>query len=241
MLGKRAWTAWSQANSLRVEFDAAREVQERLVTAPPQIAGFHVEAAYLPAAQVGGDFYYIRPEEGGGLLVVVGDVSGKGLPAAMAVAAIVGALRAMPKLAPARVLSDLNRSLTGDMGGGFVTAICARIAENGTVTVANAGHLAPYCNGDEIKLEPGLPLGLTADAAYGERTLTLASGETLTFLSDGVLEARNASGELFGFERTAAISTQAADAIAGAAQHFGQEDDITVLTVAFAGAELARA
>jgi serine phosphatase RsbU (regulator of sigma subunit) len=83
----------------------------------------------------------------------------------------------------------------------------------------------------EIDLENGLPLGIAADASYPESSLRLAPGDTVTFLSDGVLEARNAAGELYGFERTAALSTESAENVAQAAQAFGQEDDITVLTL----------
>ncbi|HUY95658.1 MAG TPA: SpoIIE family protein phosphatase, partial [Terracidiphilus sp.] len=94
----------------------------------------------------------------------------------------------------------------------------------------------PYRNGEEVPLESGLPLGVIADAEYFETTFTLAPGNQLTFLSDGVVEAQSSTGELFGFDRTAAISTQSAEQIAAAAQAFGQEDDITVLTLTFAPA-----
>ena len=241
MLVRRAVGFWRESSDLRVEFEAAREVQERLVTAPPEVPGFRIASVYAPAKQVGGDFYAIRALDGGGVQIVVGDVSGKGLRAAMTVSAVVGVLRAMPVLAPARVLADLNRSLMGSVERGFVTCCVARIDANGGVTIANAGHLAPYRNGEEMEMEPGLPLGITAETAFEERRFTLAAGDTLTFLSDGVVEARSASGELFGFERTRQISGQAAEEIAQAAQDFGQEDDITVLTLAFAGAEVAHA
>jgi len=120
--------------------------------------------------------------------------------------------------------------------GGFATCICADLSADGTVKIANAGHLSPYRNGAEIQCEPGLPLGMTPDAEYSELAMGLAPGDRITFLSDGVVEARNAAGELFGFERTAAISTQSADSIAHAAQTFGQEDDIIVLTLTLARA-----
>jgi serine phosphatase RsbU (regulator of sigma subunit) len=97
--------------------------------------------------------------------------------------------------------------------------------------VANAGHLAPYVNGQELRLENGLPLGLDPDTTYPEASFPFAEGESLTLLTDGVLEARAKSGELFGFERTAALSTEPADKIAQTAQAFGQDDDITVLTI----------
>jgi hypothetical protein len=113
----------------------------------------------------------------------------------------------------------------------FVTCLCARIEAEGNLILANAGHLSPYRNGEEIQLESGLPLGIAPDVTYCESTICLAPDDQLTFLSDGVIEARNSQGELFGFDRTAAIATQSADEIAVAAQSFGQEDDITVLTV----------
>ena len=190
LLIRRAVQAWREANALRVEFGAAREVQQHLVTAPPAVPGFRIESAYLPAAQVGGDFYAVRLLDSGGLQIVVGDVSGKGLRAAMTVSAVVGALRAMPVLTPARVLTDLNRSLAGSVGQGFVTCCVARIAADGTMTIANAGHLAPYRNGAEMECGSGLPLGITPDLECEERRVTLAPGDTLTFLSDGVVEAR---------------------------------------------------
>ncbi len=231
-----------EEDQLKSELEAARTVQQLLIPEKvPDVPGFRVDTAYKPARHVGGDFFYIRPEEPRSILVVVGDVSGKGLQAALTVNLVIGALRTMPALPPARILAALNRGLIGQMQGGFVTCICALFAENGTVTVANAGHLAPYCNGDEIKLDPGLPLGLIPNADYAETTLHLAPNDTLTFVTDGVPEARNPAGELFGFDRTQKISTQSAQQIAAAAQAHGQEDDITVLTLTFAPAEAPHA
>ena len=224
------------------ELEAARTIQRRLVPARvPQVAGYTLEAAYYPAQEVGGDFYQVLESGGGAPMVVVGDVSGKGLKAAMTSTLALGGLQALAKenLGPAAVLTRLNRQLAETRDEGFITCVCARLSPNGQVTVANAGHLPPYHDGREIQLDPSLPLGIASDAEYAETTLTLALGDTLTFLSDGVVEARNASGELFGFERTAAISTQAAESIARAASTFGQEDDITVLTLQYASAEVA--
>jgi serine phosphatase RsbU (regulator of sigma subunit) len=103
------------------------------------------------------------------------------------------------------------------------------------MTVANAGHLAPYLGGREMALDGGLPLGIAAEAAYCETEVQLEPGDSLTFLSDGVVEARNRQGDLFGFERTRDISGNAVEDIAEAAQAFGQEDDITVLRLEFVG------
>jgi hypothetical protein len=238
MLIQRAVRAWREGNDLRVEFEAAREIQQQLVTAAPKIPGFTINSVYAPAKQVGGDFYRILPDPAGGVLLVVGDVSGKGLPAAMTVSAIMGALRTLPSVGPAEVLSALNRSLVDNLRGGFVTCCAMRIAKDGSVQAANAGHLAPYCNGQEIPLEPGLPLGVAASTEYSESAFVLPPGQTLAFISDGVVEAQSATGELYGFDRTRAISTQTAEEIARAASTFGQQDDITVLTLQFAPAEV---
>jgi phosphoserine phosphatase RsbU/P len=217
------------------ELDAARDIQQRLVPAQlPPVKGYTIEAAYFPAQEVGGDFYQVFAQDDGAQLVVVGDVSGKGLRAAMTGTLALGALRALAAegLGPAIVLTRLNRQQTETQDGGFITCICARLTERGEVTLANAGHLSPYCNGEEIPVASGLPLGIHRDEKYQEQTLTLAPGDQLTLLSDGVLEAMDARGELFGFERMLAISGQSAAAIAAAARRFGQEDDITVLTLA---------
>ena len=186
---------------------------------------------------MGGDFFRVLPEPDGGVLVVVGDVSGKGLRAAMTVSAIIGALSTLSGDSPAQLLNALNRALSGNLRGGFVTGLCARIGANGLLTIANAGHLAPYRNGEELPIDNGLPLGIAKDAEYSEMTVDLAPNDRLTFLSDGVVEAQNQQRELFGFDRTRQISTQSAEAIAAAAQAHGQEDDITVLTLTFAPAE----
>jgi len=229
-LGQRAWQAWRARDELRVEFDAAREVQERLVAPAADLPGFKIESAYRPAKQVGGDFFRVVPEPDGSVLVVVGDVSGKGLRAAMTVSAIIGALRTMPELPLPRILGALNRGLFGQIGG-FVTCCVARIAQDGSATIANAGNLSPYINGTELTLAPSLPLGMAASIYYEEQHFKLEPNQPLTFLSDGVIEARSLSGELFGFTRAQAISTEPAEKVAQAAEAFGQNDDITVLTL----------
>ncbi|HUX44987.1 MAG TPA: PP2C family protein-serine/threonine phosphatase [Terracidiphilus sp.] len=221
-----------QARQAAIDQDlaAARRMQELLLAgSAEQPAGFTVDAVYRPAREVGGDFYRTVSLEDGSLLVIVGDVSGKGLDAAMFVAVVLGSLANETHRNPASLLAYLNRAVMGRTGGGFITACCARFYPDGRVVVANAGHISPYVDGRELQLENGLPLGISADATYSE-TETQTDGAVI-FISDGVVEATNANGELFGFERTAAIATQAAESIAKAAQDFGQEDDITVLTV----------
>jgi len=247
-----ALRAWRSARELRAEFDAARDVQARLIAPAADLPGFKIEGAYQPAKEVGGDFFFVRAgnkgayqdnrDLDGGAFVVVGDVSGKGLRAALTVSAIMGALRTMPDLEPARILVALNRGLIGQLGGGFVTCCAVTISANGTAFFANAGHLQPYCNGKEVTLDCGLPLGILPDAQFTETRVRLAPTDRLTLITDGILEARDpTSGELFGFDRTQAITTKPAEAIAQAAQAFGQEDDITVLTLAFTPLEVAHA
>ena len=230
LLSQSAWKAWRARDELRVEFEAAREVQERLVVPAVDIPGFRIESVYTPARQVGGDFFRVVPGEDGGVFVVVGDVSGKGLKAAMTVSTIMGALRDYPSHRPTDVLAHLNRVLHGQVTG-FVTCCIALIATDGTMHLANAGNPAPYRNGEEMPVEPGLPLAMLSDASYPETRYQVALGDRLAFVSDGVIEATNSQGELYGFERTRAISTESARQIAQAAELFGQEDDITVLTL----------
>jgi len=230
LLGQNAWKAWRARDELRVEFEAAREIQEQMVAPAMDAPGFKLESAYMPAKQVGGDFFRTLPEVDGSVMIVVGDVSGKGLKAAMTVSAIMGALRDYPSRQPSEVLGHLNRALYGQIGG-FVTCCAALVAVDGTMTLANAGNPPPYCNGEELAVEPGLPLGLLGEVSYAETRYQLAVGDRLTFVSDGVVEATSPGGELYGFERTRAISNQPANAIAEAAAQFGQEDDITVVTL----------
>lgn len=228
----------------KTEFEAAASVQQVLVPAEiPSIPSFVIEAVYKPAGEVGGDFYQVVPTPSGGVLAVVGDVSGKGMPAAMTVSLLVGTVRTLAHYteSPGEILAALNQRMIGRNNGGFTTCLVLRIDPAGALTGANAGHLAPYRNGEEVPLESGLPLGIVSDSKYSETKLTLAPGDRLTFLSDGVVEAQTTTGELFGFDRTCAISTQSAEAIAQAAQQFGQQDDITVLTLTFAPAEVLHA
>jgi serine phosphatase RsbU (regulator of sigma subunit) len=167
------------------------------------------------------------------VLAVIGDVSGKGMPAAMTVSLLVGTFRTLAHYTqrPGEILAAMNERMLGRSDGGFTTCLVMRIDADGEVTAANAGHLAPYLDGREIKLDNGLPLGLSLDAHYIETDLSLLPGAQLTLITDGVIEARSAEGELFGFERAAAASTNPAEDIARAAERFGQQDDITVLTV----------
>jgi hypothetical protein len=224
---------------LATEVEAARTVQQILIPYEvPSVPGFEIQSIYRPFGEVGGDFFQIIPiREGahaGSVLIAIGDVSGKGMPAAMTVSLLVGTLRTLVHYTqnPGQILAAMNRRMIGRSNGGFTTCLVLRVDRDGALTAANAGHIAPYICGAEMVLENGLPLGLAEDCAYEERASAMAANEQLTLVTDGVVEARSASGELYGFERTAALSTEPAQKIAQAVQAFGQEDDITVLTLA---------
>jgi hypothetical protein len=212
------------------ELAAARSVQELMIPHEKiQTPGFEVDSIYNPANEVGGDFFHVQPTEDGGLLVVLGDVAGKGLKAAMNVSMLMGALRRISERNPARILESLNRVLTGSES--FTTCQAAWFGANGELVLANAGHLPPYLNSQEVAIPGGLPLGVLADVTYDEIRLYLHPGDRILLMSDGVVEARLPSGELFGFDRVHNLSSQSAFYIADAAKSFGQEDDITVLTI----------
>jgi serine phosphatase RsbU (regulator of sigma subunit) len=187
---------------------------------------------------VGGDFFQIVPAPSGGVLLVIGDVSGKGMPAAMTVSLLVGTVRTLAHYThdPAEILTVMNQRMIGRSNGGFTTALVLRLDPDGTLTAANAGHIAPYANGKELVIDNGLPLGITAATAYSNTNLHLGANTTLTLITDGVVEAQNAEGELFGFDRTAEISSKPAEKVAEAARTFGQEDDITVLSLSLVAA-----
>jgi hypothetical protein len=216
-----------RANS---ELAAARSVQELMIPheklATP---GFEVDSVYNPANEVGGDFYHLQAVGDGGLLVIIGDVAGKGLKAAMNVSMLMGALRKTTERSPAKILESLNRVLAGS--DSFTTCQAALFGANGELTIANAGHIPPYLNSQEVELPGGLPLGVLSEISYEEVHLYLHLGDRLLLVSDGVVEARKPSGELFGFDRVHNLSNQTAFYVAEAAKDFGQEDDITVLTV----------
>lgn len=220
------------------ELEAARTVQQVLIPDQiPSVPGFKIESVYRPAGQVGGDFFQILPLSGGGLLAVIGDVSGKGMPAAMTVSLLVGTVRTLAHYtqSPGEILAAMNQRMLTRSRGGFTTCLVLRADTDGKLTVANAGHIPPYLAGKELPIESSLPLGLAADTTYSEAVFQLSASQQLTLLTDGVVEARDKTGALFGFERSAALSTQPAEAIASAAQEFGQDDDITALTLSYSG------
>jgi hypothetical protein len=228
----------AQARRMLLEGEVAggREIQKVLVPDDiPQIEGYSITGSYTPMLEVGGDFFQVIPNEDGSAIVAVGDVSGKGIKAGMNVSMIVGVLRAEAgTTSPAEMLGSLNRCLVGRMSGGFATGVVFRMDQDGTVTFANAGHLAPFLNGQEFPLEASLPLGLIAYSDYSEITMQMQPGDILTLYTDGVLEATNPdTKEMFGFERMSKLFASRPSAVeaARAAIAFGQDDDVTVLII----------
>jgi hypothetical protein len=222
--------------TIEQELKSAREVQRVLIPETiPDIPGYAIASVYYPAHEVGGDFFQIIPMQDGAMLVVLGDVSGKGLKAAMNVALIVGTVRTLAEFQsdPASILAGLNRRLVGRMQDGFTTALAFRIDRLGHCTFANAGHLPPFLNDSEMTFEPSLPLGIDAEAEYKDQDFTLNCGDRLMLHTDGVLEARSEKGELYGFDRLKVLLAGVPDAesIVDAALAFGQVDDITVVTI----------
>jgi hypothetical protein len=219
---------------MALDVKQAQEVQ-RVILPEAQILhpGFTIESVYRPAREVGGDFFQIIPHlSDGSLLILAGDIAGKGLQAGMLVALTVGAIRTESAHTqdPVRILKSLNLRLCGR---GVATCVALRIAKDGAVTLANAGHIAPYLNGQPLSMEGALPLGIIEGAEFSVMHFQLGLGDKLMLMSDGIAEATDANGQLFGFDRIHDMlhSTQTAAAIATTAQQFGQEDDISVISV----------
>ena len=222
--------------ALEQELQSAREIQQVLIPETlPSLEGYGISSAYTPAQEVGGDFFQILANPDGSTIIAIGDVSGKGLKAAMNVSMIVGVLRAQAAetTSPSEILSALNRCMIGRMQGGFATGIILRLETSGVVTFANAGHLPPFLNDRELILEPSLPLGLIAPVEYSELAVRTKPGDRLGLYTDGLLEARNTTGELYGFDRMQRLFARhpTAQQATEAAVAFGQDDDITVLVL----------
>jgi hypothetical protein len=224
----------------KLEIEQARGIQHVLIPKQlPTIKGLRIQSEYHPAREVGGDFFQILPlGNDGSALIVVGDVTGKGLQAGMLVALIVGAIQtaAQQSADPAQILAIINDQLVErDHASG--TCEILRISANGAVTMSHAGHLPPYLNGSEIQMEGALPLGMISGVDFPSQSLQLQAGDELTLMSDGVAEAQDSHGRLFGFDRVHEMMSERATAeqVAIAAQKFGQADDITVLQVQWLG------
>jgi hypothetical protein len=235
--GRRYIRIQTEKTALESEMAAAREVQRVMVPeALPATPGYAIESVYRPASEVGGDFFQVIPLKSGRTLVIIGDVSGKGLRAAMIVSMIVGMLRTVGASTeePAEILSELNRRLCGRMHDGFATCLAVRLEDDGWLTIANAGHLAPYLNGAELPFAGTMPLGMVETVTYEQTGMEMQPGEVAILLTDGVAEAQNERGVLLGFSGVESLLRDGANAttLADAAQHYGQADDITVISVA---------
>jgi hypothetical protein len=225
----------SEQERYATEVEGARQVQQFLIPEDlPQIPGLTIESDYRPAREVGGDFLQVIPDPSdGSALILVGDVAGKGMQAGMLATLLVGAMRTAATFTrdPAVILSTLNNRLCGK---GNAKCLALRVESDGAAILVNAGHLPPYLNGVDLPMEGALSLGTIPNIDFPILNFQISPGDTLTLISDGILEAQKPDGELFGFERItehlAANST--ASSLATAAQDFGQEDDITVLTIA---------
>ncbi len=221
---------------MRNELAHAQEVQQVILPESRlALPGLVVESEYRPAREVGGDFFQMIPHRtDGSLLIVAGDVAGKGLKAGMMVALLVGAIRTAAQYVPdpTAVLSALNLLLVG-RSDAQATCLALRIAKDGAVTLANAGHIAPYLNGEPLPMEGALPLGMIESAEFSVMHFRLNDGDRLMLMSDGVAEATDDDGQLFGFERVHQLlrTANSAAEVASAAQMFGQEDDISVISI----------
>jgi serine phosphatase RsbU (regulator of sigma subunit) len=215
----------------------------------PALAGWQVATYYQSAREVGGDLYDFLTFEDGRLGLVIGDVSDKGVPAAMLMASTRSMLRAAAQVtdAPGKVLERVNDLLYADMPPKmFVTCFYAVLDPGGgKLRYANAGHDLPYRRdgGKVCELRAtGMPLGLMPDMRYEEQEVLIAHEESILFYSDGLVEAHNPRREMFGFPRLKALLEEHADGaslidfLLGELKRFTgegweQEDDMTLLTL----------
>ena len=236
LLLRRLLRSLKRQRLMALDVKQAQEVQQVILPeAHTTLPGLAIESVYRPAREVGGDFFQIIPHKSdGSVLIVAGDVTGKGLQAGMLVALLVGAIRSIAQFDPDPVvmLWSLNQRLMG-RGDAQATCLALCIEADGAAKLANAGHVAPYVNGEELPMEGALPLGLFEGAESSVMHFKLKDGDRLVLMSDGIAEAMDTSGKLFGFERVHELlrtATTAAE-VANAAQAFGQEDDISVISV----------
>jgi len=236
LLLRRLLLSVRRQRQMALDVKQAQEVQQVILPeARTQLPGFLIESEYRPDREVGGDFFQIIPHKAdGSLLIVAGDVTGKGLKAGMLVALLVGAIRmaAETDFDPMHLLKALNRRILG-RGDAQATCLALRIAADGKATLANAGHVPPYLNGEPLAVEGALPLGMIEGAEPSLMHFQLKDGDRLVLVSDGIAEATDDEGQFFGFERIRDLlrSAHSAAEVASAAQTFGQQDDISVIAV----------
>jgi PAS domain S-box-containing protein len=234
------------------ELRIARLIQQTLLPKTlPKLSGYEVAAYYQPAREVGGDFYDLFELEDGRLGLVVGDVTDKGIPAALVMATTRTMLRvsAQRLFPPAEVLKRANEALVADIPPNmFITCLYAILdTESGRLVYANAGHDLPYLrhNGSDVEelKARGMPLGLMPGMEYEEKESTLERGESVLFYSDGLVEAHDPHHEMFGFPRLQGLvgthrsgESSLIDFLLSELTHFTgedweQEDDITLVTL----------
>jgi serine phosphatase RsbU (regulator of sigma subunit) len=235
------------------ELKAARSIQQAsLPKEVPTLEGWQILPLYKPAREVGGDFYDVFDLGEGRLGVAVGDATGKGMPAAIAASATCSMLRAVAQALdfspPGKVLERVNETLVARIPPNmFVTCFYAILdPSRASLSYANAGHDIPYlrrCGGDAEELRArGMPLGLMPRMSYEEKKITLRSGESALFYSDGLVEAHNPEGEMFGFPRLRELVAKRVDdrslgntlleeLYSFVGEGWEQEDDITLLTL----------
>src|SRR5829696_6414095 len=236
----------------RVEQDlrVARGIQQAsLPKEVPQLEGWQIAPYYQPAREVGGDFYDFHHLSEGRLGLVVGDATGKGVPAALVMSTTCGMLRAVSQAldSSSQMLQGVNEVLFPNIPSNmFVTCFYAILdPTSGHLLYANAGHDLPYLhrNGDAEELRArGMPLGLMPAMSYEEKETSLHSGEAALFYSDGLVEAHDPEGEMFGFPRLRALIAEHGEKrslgellleelYTFAGERWEQEDDITLLTL----------
>jgi serine phosphatase RsbU (regulator of sigma subunit) len=233
------------------ELHVARRIQQAsLPEVVPELEGWEISPRYRPAREVGGDFFDFIELEDGRLGLVVGDATGKGVPAALVMSTTCGMLRAVAQASnysPGEVLGRVNEALSTRIPANmFVTCFYAVLdPESGRLLYANAGHDLPYLRqgNDSRELSArGMPLGLMPGMSYEEKETVLGAGEVALFYSDGLVEAHNPQREMFGFPRLRKLVAEPAeegsmvDFLMGKLRSFTgegweQEDDITLVTL----------
>jgi serine phosphatase RsbU (regulator of sigma subunit) len=236
------------------ELRVARLIQQTLLPKEiPTLPGYDLAAYYQPAREVGGDFYDFMELEDGRLGLVVGDVTDKGVPAALVMATTRTMLRAAAQrlYSPGEVLERVNEVLVPDIPPNmFVTCLYAILdPESGRLLYANAGHDLPYRRradhsggADELRAT-GMPLGLMPGMGYEEKEIVLEKGESVLFYSDGLVEAHDPEREMFGFPRlqglvgthrsggSAMVEFLLSELARFTGENWEQEDDITLVTL----------
>lgn len=235
---------------LHQELRVAAVIQQTLLPQQlPSIAGWDIDALYRPAQEVGGDFYDFIHLDRGRLGVVIGDVTDKGIPAALVMATARSILRSAAdrRSSPGTVLAEVNERLAPEIPPVmFVTCLYAIIdTAVGDVVFANAGHNLPYVRSNDGVRQlraTGMPLGLMPGMRYEERSCAMDPGDVLVLTSDGITEAHNREGEIYGFARLArevgaepadgdVVSRLIEDLESFRGADADQEDDVTVVTV----------